>query len=175
MKGTGRPVLVLDYDGALHHESVYWDPAISRPQLRAPARYTLFQHAALLEEMMAPYPGIAIVLSTSWVRHYGLRKAAKELPAGLRTRVIGSIYEGQSAEFYFLSRGEQVATDVERRRPGSWLALDDDPLGWPRWAERNVLLTDPYEGISPSHLQEELRRRLHLLSTRRLPPAREER
>jgi hypothetical protein len=169
--GAGGAVLYLDYDGALHHEAVYWDPHWKRPFIQAPVEYTMFQHAALLDEMLAPHPGIGIVLSTSWVRHYGLRKAAKELPARLRARVIGSTRDAQVPGdlFEYLSRGEQVCTDVLRRRPGSWLALDDDPLGWPKWADRNVLLTDPYEGISPPHLQEELRRRLVLLSAMQLP------
>lgn len=165
VKSTAHTVLYLDYDGTLHNEAVYWDGG-RWPFLRAPARYTLFQHAALLDEMMTPHPSIKIVLSTSWVRHYGLRKAAKELPAGLRRRVIGSTYDSQvpGDHFEYLSRGEQVATDVERRRPARWLALDDDPMGWPDWAQPHLLLTDPYEGISPPGLQDELRRRLVLLS-----------
>jgi hypothetical protein len=165
LKGAGLPVLYLDYDGALHNEAVHWDPIRKQPVITAPARYTLFQHAALLEEMLAPHPSIAIVLSTSWVQHYGLRKAAKELPAGLRCRVIGSTYEARGGDFLYLTRGEQVSTDVERRLPSDWLALDDDPIGWPAWGLPHLLLTDPYEGISPPELQAELRRRLVLLSS----------
>jgi hypothetical protein len=159
-------VLYLDYDGVLSHEAVYWDPVRKQPVIQAPARYTLFQHAALLDEMLAPYPGIAIILSTSWVRHYGVRKAAKELPARLRSRVIGSTYDYQAPgdNFVRLPPGEQVAADVERRRPVRWLALDDDPMGWPDWSLPHLLLTDPYEGISPPDLQVELRRRLVQLS-----------
>lgn len=163
--------MYMDFDGAVHHEAVYWDPDTSRPYLRAPERYWLFQHTPLLEQLMAPYPNIAIVLSTSWVRHYGLRKAAKELPAGLRSRVIGSTYEARSDDFLYLSRGEQVASDVERRRPARWLALDDDPIGWPAWALPHVVLTDPYEGISPPALVEELRQRLALLANEQSPGA----
>jgi hypothetical protein len=163
--------MVLDFDGAVHHEAVYWDETIRRPQMRAPERYWLFQHTPLLERLMAPYPNIAIVLSTSWVRRYGVRKAAKELPASLRRRVIGSIYDGQGPDFLQLSRGEQVATDVERRRPSRWLALDDDPIGWPAWALPHLLLTDPYEGISLPETQDELRRRLALLAGEQAPGA----
>jgi hypothetical protein len=170
LKGAGLPVLYLDYDGPLHNEAVYWDPTTSRPFMRAPERYWLFQHTPLLEQLMAPHPSVAIVLSTSWVHHYGLRKAAKELPAGLRSRVIGSTYEARGADFLYLSRGEQVATDVERRLPARWLALDDDPIGWPGWALPHLLLTDGYEGISPPEVAEELRRRLALLASAPLPP-----
>jgi hypothetical protein len=146
-------------------------PGRRGPDLRAPARYTLFQHAALLDEMLATHPSIAIVLSTSWVRHYGIRKAAKELPAGLRTRVIGATYDAQAPGigFDYLSRGEQVAADVERRQPARWLALDDDAIGWPDWALPHLLLTDPYEGISLPELVEELRLRLAQLASAPLP------
>ncbi|MCY1249931.1 hypothetical protein D9M72_635120 [compost metagenome] len=67
-------------------------------------------------------------------------------------------------EFTSLSRGVQVTQDVLRRRPGSWLALDDDPEGWPDWATSHFLQTDPCEGISPPQFQDELRRRLALLA-----------
>lgn len=169
--GAGEPVMYVDYDGAVHHEAVYWDAATSRPFLRAPARYCLFQHAPLLEQLMAPHPSIAIVLSTSWVQHYGLRKAARELPLGLRRRVIGSVYDARvpGDGSAYLSRGEQVSADVLRRRPGSWLALDDDPVGWPEWSKPHVLLTDPYEGISPPHLLADLRRRIGLLAALQPP------
>ena len=171
LKGRGEAVLYLDFDGTLHHEAVYREPG-GRPSLRAPARYTLFQHADLLDQMLAPHLGIAIVLSTSWVRNYGIRNAVKELPAGLRNRVVGSTYDSQAPgdHFDYLPRGEQVATDVERRRPAEWLALDDDPLGWPDWAQPHLVLTDPYEGISPPELAEEVRRRLAQLASAPLPP-----
>jgi hypothetical protein len=165
-------VLYLDFDGCLHNQAVYWDAIRRQPVIQAPVRYTLFQHAALLDEMLAPHPGIRIILSTPWVRHYGIRKAAKELPAGLRRRVVGSTYDSEAPgeSFDHLPRGELVAADVERRRPSRWLALDDDPIGWPDWALRHLLLTDPYEGISTPALQVELRRRLGQLAGEPLSP-----
>lgn len=172
LKGTDQAVLYLDFDGAVHHEAVYWDPVLKVPRIiQAPARYTLFQHAALLDGMLAPHPRVDIVLSTSWVRHYGITKAAGQLPEGLRRRVVGSIYESRTSGdgFDYMLRGEQVAIDVERRRPAHWLALDDDPMGWPDWARPHLLLTDPYEGISPPKLQKELRRRLARLASASTP------
>lgn len=166
LKAAKHAVLYLSFDGTLHNESVYWDTRRNLPFLRAAAEYTLFQHAALLDGMMAPYPDIAIVLSTSWVRRCGIRKAAKELPPGLRSRVIGSTYDPNvpnDSNAYPL-RGKEVAADVERRRPARWLALDDDFFGWPDWASSHLLLTDPNEGINLPELQDELRRRLAQLA-----------
>ena len=53
MKGTGELVLYLDYDGVLHHENCLWHPRRGA-YLVAPQRYSLFQHAPLLEEMLEP-------------------------------------------------------------------------------------------------------------------------
>jgi hypothetical protein len=145
-------------------EEVLWHR--KRGAYHAPERYRLFQHAPLLDEMLEPYPHVKVVLSTSWVRQYGCTGAAKRLPARLRSRVVAATYHSgmPAGEFAWLPRGEQVTNDVLRRRPSGWLAIDDDPIGWPRWAMPHFLLTDPYEGISPPHLQEELRRRLALLA-----------
>jgi hypothetical protein len=147
------------------HENVLWHPRRGA-YLVAPEGYRLFQHASLLDEMLQPHPSIQVVLSTSWVRQYGCSGAAKRLPPGLRKRVIGATYHScrPVIEFASLSRGAQVTEDVLRRRPGSWLALDDGPDGWPDWAAPHFMQTDPHEGISPRQSQDELRRRLALLA-----------
>lgn len=49
--------------------------------------------------------------------------------------------------FVDLSRGQQVLGDVMRRQPKRWLALDDDPDGWPLECLPNFLQTDEREGI----------------------------
>jgi hypothetical protein len=164
-KGRSLPVLYLDFDGVLHHENCCWRPKTG-PYLIAPARYSMFQHAVLLQTMLAPYPAIKIVLSTSWVRIYSCYKAAKRLPPGLRSRVIGATYHSQMPgdSFFYMPRGEQVTADVQRRCPSSWLALDDDFSGWPDWALKNFLQTDPYEGISPPELQDRIREKLACLA-----------
>ncbi len=46
----------------------------------------MFQHVALLEQLLDPYPTVQMVLSTRWVRTKGLRKAARELSQSLRPR-----------------------------------------------------------------------------------------
>lgn len=168
--GCGEPVCYVDYDGSLHHCGVRWSEERGF-FLEAPPRYHLFQHVSLLEELLAPYPAVRLVLSTSWAQKLGLRDAAAYLPESLQARVVGGTYEfAESGDYFaYLSRGEQVVLDVQRRRPSAWLALDDDVVGWPQWSSQHLLLTDPYEGISPPHLQEELRRRLALLAS--LQPA----
>ena len=150
MKGTGELVIYLDFDGVLHHENCLWNPT-QGPYLSAPPRYTLFQHAELLAQMLEPYPEVKVVLSTTWIRRYGLTTSAKRLPASLQARVIGGTFHSRHMredEFRYLTRGQQVTADVTRREPRDWLALDDDGEGWHPSQLSHLVQTHQYEGIS---------------------------
>lgn len=144
----GGLVLYLDFDGVLHHENVLWHPR--RGAYAGPPGFTLFEHAALLDELLAPFPEVGIVLSTSWVRQYGCYGAAKKLPNSLRTRVVGATFHGEMDERVFGNkpRGRQVLEDVARRRPLAWFALDDVAEGWGEPASPCLVLTDECRGIS---------------------------
>lgn len=132
-KGLGQPVLYLDYDGVLHNDACFWHPRRGA-YLNAGPGHTLFQYAEMLEEYLAPYPDIRVVLSTSWVRQYRCAGAAKRLPHTLRDRVIGATYHSQmlGSTFWDKPRWLQSWDDVLRRRPGSWLAIDNDVADWLR-------------------------------------------
>ena len=149
-KGFGRKVLYLDFDGVLHHEDVRWQP--KRGAYLQDESFCLFEHAALLDQMLAPFHDLDVVLSTSWVRTYSCHHSAMRLPAGLRRRVIGATFHSamDRAEFALLSRGQQVYADVVRRRPAEWFALDDVDEGWPNPLREHIVLTDPILGITSS-------------------------
>lgn len=162
--GQGEPVCYLDFDGCVHHCSVHWSQERGL-FLEAPARYALFQHVGLLEELLAPHPAVRLVLSTSWAQKLGLKEAVRQLPQSLQHRVIGATYELAEPGDYFayLSRGEQVVLDVQRRKPSAWVALDDDVVGWPKWSLEHLVATDPYEGISLPAVQAKIRTKLAVL------------
>jgi hypothetical protein len=162
--GLGEPICYLDYDGCLHHCEVRWSEEAGL-FLQAPERYRLFQHVGLLEELLAPHPAVRLVLSTSWTQKVGFEAAVRQLSEALQPRVIGATYElaQPGDQFAYLSRGEQVLLDVQRRKPSAWLAVDDDRIGWPRWAEQHLVVTDPYEGISPPRIQDALKKKLEKL------------
>jgi HAD domain in Swiss Army Knife RNA repair proteins len=149
MRGTGELILYLDFDGVLHHENCLWHPKIGA-YLSAPEGYVLFQHSVLLDQLLTPYPHVKIVLSTSWVRRYGCSKAAKNLRPGLRSRVIGATYHSNMREHEFaaLPRGLQVWSDVIKRKPRDWLALDDVTEGWPEQALSHFVRAHELDGIS---------------------------
>lgn len=161
MKGTGKFVLYLDFDGVLHHENVLWHPKVG-PYLSAPEQYKIFMHVKLLEQLLEPYPQILIVLSTSWVKRYGITTAARNLSPSLRNRVVGGTWHSRmnSQEFLEKSRGVQIHEDAMRRKPRAWFALDDDCVGWPEHLFDQLILTHPRDGISDAGVLVELNLKL---------------
>lgn len=148
-RGADERILYLDFDGVLHHENCLWHPKRG-PYLVAPPGHVLFEHAQLLDEILAPHPSWKIVLSTSWVIQYGCDRAAKRLPEALRSRVIGATFHSRMNlnEFQRMSRGLQIWADVQRRLPREWIALDDQGFNWPVWCRENFIQTDEVLGIS---------------------------
>lgn len=163
-RGRNGLVLYLDFDGVLHHENALWHPRRG-VYLKAPPGYVLFQHVGLLEQILAPFDEVKIVLSTSWVRSYGCAGSAKRLPKALREKVIGATFHSQMNESSFTAapRGMQVWSDVVRRKPRDWLALDDDYLHWPAWCLDKYVRTHEHEGISEAAVEAELRQKLALM------------
>lgn len=160
LRGQDGVVLYLDFDGVLHHEDVWWHPR--RGAFIKTPGYRLFEHIALLERVLAPFPEIDIVLSTSWVRFRGYSKTVKRLSPVLRERVVGATYHtGMNRDsFAALPRGIQVLNDVARRKPRQWLALDDDAPGWVPEYRKHLIQTDPALGLSAHGALEELHEHL---------------
>ncbi len=160
---TGGRVLYVDFDGVLHPESVY---LLHRrgPQLLDAPGHVLFEHCGLLEEVLLPYADLRIVLSTSWVRCYrgSVRRVSRRLTAWLQARVLGATYHSamDPVEFATAPRGMQIWSDVLRRKPTDWLALDDDYLHWPTWCRDRLVCTDPLLGISEPAVLADLKAKL---------------
>lgn len=145
----GPVVCYLDYDGAVHHEEVYLHP--SRGVFMGSASHKLFEWEEVLTRLLAPYPEVRIVLSTSWVPRLGFTFAKSQLSPELQSRVIGATFHTRGipkSEFLQLPRGVQIAADVERRRPHAWFAIDDDEFGWPIWCRDKLVLMDGRKGLS---------------------------
>lgn len=174
-------ILYLDFDGVLHPDAAYWKPGVGVFLHNRPG-HTLFEHALLLESLLAPHPAVRIVLSTSWVPELGYSRARKRLPQGLAERVVGATYHsrymrrrneaaarfaedwgsGYATDYHSQARGEQVCADVKRRRPEYWLALDNDPEGWPAEHRHQLILTDDELGIGEPRAIAELQAKLRL-------------
>ncbi|MBI6814935.1 hypothetical protein YA0032_28015 [Pseudomonas amygdali] len=79
-------VLFLDFDGVLHPDAVYLSS--SGPILRDEGE--LFMWAPNLENVLEQFPSVSLVLSTSWVRHLGFKRAKNYLSTALSSRVVNA-------------------------------------------------------------------------------------
>ena len=162
--GRGEFIVYLDVDGVVHPEDTK-TRLKTGAYIASPPGHMLFEHVPLLEQLLAPYPSVKIVLSTSWVRVYRYSRVVKRFPQSLRARMIGATYHRAMDEnaFLSLSRGQQVWSDVVRRRPRDWIALDDD-CDWPEWCRSHHIPTHPVLGISEPSVRGEVARRLRACS-----------
>lgn len=152
-------ICYLAFDGVLHSSAVHLSQDYGI-QMQAPGR-ALFEWAPILEELLESHPDVSIVLSTSWAGEWGEEFARDVLPGGLKRRVIGSIYTPENLRhFDALSRGRQVTSDAQKRRPETWFAIDDDTTGWPDAMHGHLILTDGATGISTASVQNAIRRAL---------------
>lgn len=164
---SDSPILYLDYDGVLHHDAVYWSRDLGIHIRDAPGR-VLFEWVSILEELLAPYPDVKIVLSTSWVRVRDFDFAKSKLPPALQARVVGATFhrrEMRKWEFDNMSRGAQIYADVHRRRPACWLALDNDDVAWPAHCRDHLIKTKDDLGLSDPEVQTAIRVKLASFAT----------
>lgn len=118
-----KQVLYLDFDGVLHRQ-------LTLTQSRRGDSVPLFEFAERLAGLLAPYPDLKIVLSTSWVVTHGFEASRRSLRhPDLYSRVVGATYNPLTmslARFGERPRWRQIIDDVKRRRPERWIAVDDD-------------------------------------------------
>lgn len=103
--------------------------------------------APLLEEMLAPYPQVNIVLTTSWVRALGLCRAKHKLPPGLRNRIVGSVYLHAKKTAHSNRRFGLIIQHVAKHGVKHWIALDDTHFDWPREYLYNLVAVKNTEGL----------------------------
>lgn len=154
-------ICYLDYDAVLHDGNVLRNRTRGMT-IKTPGR-TFFEWMPVLDELLAPYPDLKIVLSTTWVRELGFNEAKHELSSSLQDRVIGSTFLHPKiikVEFDTMPRGMQILGDVERRKPTHWFALDDDAFGWPARYTQHLIRTNPQTGLSDPAVQQCVRQRL---------------
>ena len=155
-------LIYLDFDGITHPGDVWYEPTSRQARLRTPG-HQLFESLPVFEAAIAPYPWLAIVLSTSWVQTFGFEHARGRLSAALQNRVIGATYDPLSNEawrFDRMRRYDAIALDVQRRKPARWLAVDDDALGWPASERDALVLVPPQLGLACPKAQAMLHSRL---------------
>lgn len=169
-------LLFLDFDGVLHHENVTLrpcHPAERRHLKPVESRFLthdgklakgekLFEHADRLADILAPFPRVQIVISSSWREHFRPGKLMSFLPEALASRVIGQtpVYDkfggvgSRLLEVLAYLEGNGLADQ-------SWIALDDQAqLFWDDTENPpdNLIITNACAGITESNVQELIER-----------------
>lgn len=154
-------VCYLDFDGVTHVHAVYWSP--NRGIHVTTPGHTLFEWAPILEQLLKPYPDVKLVLATSWVRARGFEFAKAQLLPALQARVMGATFDNrivQKLDYDLMPCGLQGCSDVERRKPAQWFAIDNDDQGWPAAGRNKLVKTSDNLGLSDPAAQEAVRKML---------------
>lgn len=152
-------VLFLDFDGVLHPDATYL--VRGRPILRADGH--LFMWADRLVALLAAYPDVKIVLSTSLARDLGFSRARGYLPFELQRRVVGATWHSSMSRnvdgfkkavtwWDNVSRYEQIRRWVDRAGIQNWMAIDDQPTGWDAAELNKLVQTDSKIGLSDEEI-----------------------
>jgi hypothetical protein len=157
------PTLFLDFDGTLHvgHAVVDADGQVSLE-----SGGPLFEYAPLLVELLAPYPAVEIVLTTSWLDAMNDETVLAYLPPELSRRVIDTTRGRRPRLSYMLNgsgRTDVITCYAFGKGLTQWLAIDDSVYGAyhfgpePGQLMRNFLLLDSSRGISDKGAQQRIR------------------
>ena len=132
-------ILFLDYDGVLHP-----DPCTDEKRL--------FENAPRLAQVLRQFPGVGVVLSTSWRTKRTEAELLDPLPASLRQSVVG--FTPRCSDFSpplelipYRRQAECVQwLTVHGMADGAWWALDDRADWFTPYCE-NLIECDPRIGL----------------------------
>ncbi|MBO7819324.1 HAD domain-containing protein [Burkholderia pseudomallei] len=157
------PTLFVDYDGTLHRGHAVLD---ANGNVSLDSYQPLFEYAPLLAEMLEPYPGVQIVLTTSWLDTLPLDQVVSYLPSALARRVVGTT-SGIKVRFGNLKDGSArtyvIRSYVFEKRLKNWLALDDSVYGAYHLStdfldlSSHLVLLDAQRGIGDPQVQHRIR------------------
>lgn len=123
-------VLMLDIDGVLH-----------------PAQAGTLLYLPMLEAWLRKHAVIDVVISSNWKDRHFFDDLAELFSADVRERVIGTTPTIEDAD-----REQEILALVARYDIQRWVALDDKPEGFPTTADRHLIATDYFDGLTPEHL-----------------------
>ncbi|CAG9217766.1 conserved hypothetical protein [Paraburkholderia tropica] len=151
---NATPTLFVDFDATLHIGNAYID---DKEEISLDTGRPLLEFAPLLVELLAPYPDVKIVLTTSWARRLSKERVVAFLPPELRPRVVGTTSHIKPQRSYVLDGTERthvILGYAYGKRLKHWLAIDDAVFGAERFGYKpgelahHFLLLDPARGIS---------------------------
>lgn len=156
-----RVILFLDFDGVLHP-----DPC-PRPD-------RLFENAPRLARLLEEFPGVGIVLSTSWRTACSADELLERLPPPLWPRVLGvtprrSDFTPPPARLPYRRHAECEQWLLQQGMSGSpWVALDDRIDWFAPYCEQ-LIACDPRIGFD-ARVEAQLRTTLTMARKRKVEP-----
>jgi hypothetical protein len=104
----------------------------------------LFEYAPYLVDVLAPWPLVQIVLTTSWLQTLGAERTAALLPHELHCRIVGTTLSTPPRLSEIRDGSAKATTPIRHARKHGikrWLALDDEAWGIPLGFEHHFLRT----------------------------------
>ena len=157
------PTLFVDYDGTLHRGHALLD---ENGEISLDSGQPLFEYAPLLAEMLEPYPGVQIVLTTSWLQKLPVEQVIAYLPPALAMRVVDTT-RGFKPRISYLRDGcgrtDVIRSYVFEKRLKNWLAIDDSVYGAYHLStsfldlSTHLVLLDSQHGIGDAQVQQRIR------------------
>ena len=129
----GNTMLFLDFDGVLH-------PTFCPDEEHFCCR-------PLFESVMRRFPGVHIVISSSWRRIYAIDYLRSRFSRDIAERIVGTTQLWVPDER--LNRHQEIVAYIERKgiENAAWLALDDSAFEFPTHCA-NLLLCDSRVGLT---------------------------
>ncbi|MFM0168839.1 HAD domain-containing protein [Paraburkholderia sediminicola] len=150
------PTLLLAFGGVMHvgHGLLHDDGRVSLDSGRP-----LFQYAPYLVDVLSPWPGAQIILTTSWLSTLGAERIVQMLPFELRRRVVGNTLA--TPPRFGEIRDGTARTGVAIRhalRLGlqRWLVVDDELYGIPPQCAHRFLRTSPESALGAPETRKQL-------------------
>ncbi len=179
---TIAPTVYLGISGVLHpSESTYNLIHGRSPWADGHSKY---ENAPVLEHALESWPDVELVLTSTQPWAHGLESVLELLSPTLAARVVGHTHEdlttkvtrevntrnglkrtvGISNEDYWrMNKSAIVATHVKWRRPGRWIAIDDEDILWPHDVRRDrLVLTDGCIDLQSAEAQDLLQAVMHM-------------
>lgn len=147
----GQVLLFLDFDGVLH------------PSLCLEREH--FCRLPLFEAVMRRFPGVRIVISSSWRHHFPLAHLLARFSGDIAGQVVGTTPLVAPDEPFCRHREILAYLELQGLEQAAWLALDDSSYEFPARCA-NLQLCDGRYGLTEAHA-EDLAQRLSGLLGRR--------
>ncbi|MDR8401856.1 HAD domain-containing protein [Paraburkholderia sp. USG1] len=154
---SNAPTLFLNFGGVLNVGHGLVD---DRRNVTLDSGRGLIEFAPYLADVLAPWPQVQIIVTTSWLQTLGAERTIGLLPEQLRRRVVGTTL-GTPPRLSEISNGSAKAMTVIRHavRHGltTWLAIDDEAWGVPSDFEQHFLHTDSDTALGAPRARQQLR------------------